>query len=247
MLKEQVTWVHHWSDRTFSFKTTRSQSFKFHAGEFAMIGLTVDDKTILRAYSVVSPPWSEELEFLSIKISNGALTGQLQHIKVGDEVVIAPKSTGTLRNDAVLKGGELWLLSTGTGLAPFMSLIRDLETLETWSKIHVVHSVRHSGDLAYCADLSTAFEDHPQDGELHDMVAEVLDYKTIITGRGDKRITTQLATGELPIDVTRDKVMLCGNMEFNQQVAKWCEQHGMKEGSLREPGQYVIERAFVDK
>ena len=247
MLKEQVTWVHHWSDRTFSFKTTRSQSFKFHAGEFAMIGLTVDGKNLLRAYSVVSPPWSEELEFLSIKIPNGALTSQLQHIAVGDEVVIAPKSTGTLRNDALLKGGDLWLLSTGTGLAPFMSLIRDLETLETWSKIHVVHSVRDSKDLAYYTDLSTAFKDHPQDGELHDMVAAVLDYKTILTGRGDRRITTQLEIGEMPIDVVRDKVMLCGNMEFNQQVAQWCEHHSMKEGSLREPGQFVIERAFVDK
>ena len=247
MLKEQVTWVHHWSDRTFSFKTTRSQSFKFHAGEFAMIGLQVNGKNILRAYSMVSPPWSEELEFLSIKIQDGELTSQLQHIKVGDEVVIAPKSTGTLRNDALLKGGELWLLSTGTGLAPFMSLIRDLETLETWSKIHIVHSVRDSEDLAYYEDLTTAFKDHPQDGELHDMVAELLDYKTIITGQGDRRITTQLEIGEMPIDVVRDKVMLCGNMEFNQQVAAWCEQHGMKEGSLREPGQYVIERAFVDK
>ena len=212
-----------------------------------MIGLQVDGKNILRAYSMVSPPWSEELEFLSIKIQDGELTSQLQHIKVGDEVVIAPKATGTLRNDALLKGGELWLLSTGTGLAPFMSLIRDLETLETWSKIHVVHSVRDGDDLAYYNDLSTAFKDHPQDGELHDMVAEVLDYKTILTGRGDRRITTQLEIGEMPIDVVRDKVMLCGNMEFNQQVAAWCEQHGMKEGSLREPGQYVIERAFVDK
>ena len=247
MLKEQVTWVHHWSDRTFSFKTTRSQSFKFHAGEFAMIGLNVEGKNVLRAYSVVSPPWSEELEFLSIKITGGELTSRLQHIQVGDEVVIAPKSTGTLRNDALLKGGELWLLSTGTGLAPFMSLIRDLETLETWSKIHIVHSVRDSEDLAYYEDLTTAFKDHPQDGELHDMVAELLDYKTIITGQGDRRITTQLEIGEMPIDVVRDKVMLCGNMEFNQQVAAWCEQHGMKEGSLREPGQYVIERAFVDK
>lgn len=212
-----------------------------------MIGLTVDGKNLLRAYSVVSPPWSEELEFLSIKIPNGALTSQLQHIAVGDEVVIAPKSTGTLRNDALLKGGDLWLLSTGTGLAPFMSLIRDLETLETWSKIHVVHSVRDSKDLAYYTDLSTAFKDHPQDGELHDMVAAVLDYKTILTGRGDRRITTQLEIGEMPIDVVRDKVMLCGNMEFNQQVAQWCEHHSMKEGSLREPGQFVIERAFVDK
>jgi len=212
-----------------------------------MIGLTVDGKNLLRAYSIVSPPWSEELEFLSIKIADGELTSRLQHIQVGDQVVIAPKATGTLRNDAVLKGGELWLLATGTGLAPFMSLIRDLETLETWSKIHVVHSVRDGDDLAYYADLLTAFKDHPQDGELHEMVAELLDYKAIITGQGDRRITTQLAIGELSIDVIQDKVMLCGNIEFNKQVAAWCEQHSMKEGSLRDPGQYVIERAFVDK
>lgn len=247
MLKEQVTWVHHWSNRTFSFKTTRSQSFKFHAGEFAMIGLDIDGKTILRAYSIVSPPWGEELEFLSIKIKEGELTSRLQHINVGDEVIIAPKSTGTLRNDALLKGGELWLLSTGTGLAPFMSLIRDLETLETWNKIHVVHSVRDSKDLAYYADLSTSFKDHPQDGELYEMVAEVLDYKTVLTGKRDKRITTLLEIGELKIDTANDKVMLCGNIEFNQQVAQWCKQHGMKEGSLRDPGEFVIERAFVDQ
>lgn len=244
---EKVTWIHHWSDRTFSFKCTRDQSFKFTAGEFAMIGLMIDGKRVVRAYSIVSPPWAEELEFLSIKIQDGELTSKLQHIEVGSEVVIMPKCTGTLVNDALLKGGELWLLSTGTGLAPFMSLIRDLETLETWSKIHVVHSVRDSEDLAYYADLSTAFKDHPQDGELHDMVAEVLDYKTILTGRGDRRITTQLEIGELPINVTNDKIMLCGNIEFNQQVARWCEHHSMKEGSLREPGQYVIERAFVEK
>jgi ferredoxin--NADP+ reductase len=246
MLKEKVTWVHHWSDRTFSFKTTRSSSFKFWPGEFAMIGLEADGKKILRAYSIVSPPWAEELEFLSIKMPDGELTSRLQHIKVGDEIIIAPKTTGTLRNEALLPGGELWLLATGTGLAPFMSLIRDLETLETWSKIHIVHSVRSKEDLAYNVDLAAAFKDHPQDGELHEMVANVLDYKTILTGQGEPRITEQLEKNMLTINTKEDKVMLCGNMQFNKQVAAWCEQHGMVEGSLRDAGQYVIERAFVD-
>ena len=123
MITEKVTWVHHWSDRTFSFKTTRSQTFKFNAGEFAMVGLNIDGKNVLRAYSVVSPPWADELEFLSIKIADGQLTSKLQHIQVGDEVVLNPKTTGALRNDALKKGGDLYLLGTGTGLAPFMSCI----------------------------------------------------------------------------------------------------------------------------
>ena len=139
------------------------------------------------------------------------------------------------------------MLATGTGLAPFMSLIRDLDILETWNKIHIVHSVRDTSDLAYHNDLITAFKDHPQDGELHEMIAEVLDYKAIITGKGDRRITTQLAIGELPIDVVNDKIMVCGNLEFNHQVAAWCDAHSMPEGSVREAGQYVVEKAFVEK
>ncbi len=157
MITEKVISVHHWSDRTFSFKTTRSQTFKFNAGEFAMCGLTIDGKNVLRAYSIVSPPWADELEFLSIKIADGQLTSKLQHIQVGDAVIMNPKSTGTLRNDALNKGGDLYLLGTGTGLAPFMSLIRDVETLETWDKITVVHSVRNRDDLAYYDLLSTGF------------------------------------------------------------------------------------------
>jgi ferredoxin--NADP+ reductase len=239
--------VHHWSDRTFSFKTTRSQSFKFNAGEFAMIGLMHEDKRIVRAYSIVSPPWSDELEFLSIKIQDGELTSKLQHIEVGSEVVIMPKCSGTLVNHALVKGGDLWMLATGTGLAPFMSLIRDLDTLETWNKIHIVHSVRDAKDLAYTKDLQTAFKDHPVDGELHEMVSAVLEYHPIVTGAGKKRITTQLEEGTLGVDVAQDKIMVCGNMEFNVQVNDWCQRQGMVEGSIREAGQYVVERAFVDK
>ena len=247
MFTETVTWIHHWSDRTFSFKCTRNQSFKFQAGEFAMIGIMHEGKRIFRAYSVVSPPWAEELEFLSIKIQDGELTSRLQHIEVGSEVVIMPKCTGTLVNSALNKGGELWMLATGTGLAPFMSLIRDLETLETWSKIHIVHSVRDAKDLAYTEDLKTAFKLHPVDGELHEMVTSVLDYRPIITGKGEHRITVQLAMGHLPVDVKEDKIMVCGNLEFNHQIADWCRAQGMQEGSIREPGQFVVERAFVER
>lgn len=242
MITETVTSIHHWSDRTFSFKTTRSQTFKFHAGEFAMVGLVINGKNVLRAYSVVSPPWADELEFLSIKIADGELTSQLQQIKVGDEVILNPKTTGTLRNDALVKGGDLYLLATGTGLAPFMSLIRDVETLETWDNIHIVHSVRNRNDLAYYDLLSTGF----QGDDLEEMVKPVLNYRPIVTGEGDKRITTQLG-GTLKIDPSKDKIMICGNLDFNHEVADWCKNQGMKEGSLREPGDYVLERAFVEK
>lgn len=245
MLTEKVTWVHHWSDRTFSFKTTRSDTFRFYAGEFAMIGLRIDNKNILRAYSVISPPWKEELEFLSIKIQDGQLTSRLQHIKEGDEIILMEKTTGTLRNDALVKGGELYMLATGTGLAPFMSLIRDIETLETWDKIHLVHSVRDSKDLAYTIDLANNFANLEPD--LHELIASKLFYKPIITGFGDKRITSQLEDNTLNIDYSKDKIMLCGNLEFNQQVSDFCISKGMIEGSLREPGTFVIERAFVEK
>ncbi len=242
MITEKVTSVHHWSDRTFSFKTTRSQTFKFNAGEFAMVGLNIDGKNVLRAYSVVSPPWADELEFLSIKIQDGELTSKLQHVQVGDEVILNPKTTGTLRNDALNKGGNLYLLATGTGLAPFMSLIRDVETLETWNKIHIVHSVRNRDDLAYYDLLSTGF----QGDDLEEMVKPVLSYIPIVTGEGGKRITQQLGD-TISIDPSKDKIMICGNLDFNHEVADWCKSKGMREGSLREPGDYVLERAFVEK
>jgi len=207
-----------------------------------MIGLVINGKNVLRAYSVVSPPWADELEFLSIKMPNGELTSQLQQVRVGDEVVLNPKTTGTLRNDALDKGGELYLLGTGTGLAPFMSLIRDVETLETWDKINIVHSVRNRDDLAYYDLLSTGF----QGDDLEEMVKPVLNYIPIVTGEGDKRITAQLGD-TLKIDPKKDKIMICGNLDFNHEVAAWCKNQGMREGSLREPGDYVLERAFVEK
>lgn len=244
MITEKVTWIHHWSDRTFSFRTTRNQSFRFFAGEFAMIGMKIDGKNVLRAYSVVSPPWAEYLEFLSIKMPDGELTSKLQNVAVGDEVILMEKTTGTLRNEAVKDGKTLWLLATGTGLAPWPSLIRDLETLERWPSIKVIHSVRNRNDLAYYDELSTGYEQSEPD--IADLIKEKLTYIPIVTGEGDKRITEQLGN-ELNIDVSQDKVMICGNLQFNYDVAHWCKSHGMKEGSLREPGDFVLERAFVEK
>jgi len=242
MYKERVTWVHHWGNKTFSFRTTRNQSFRFNAGEFAMIGLEVEGKKILRAYSVASAPWEEHTEWLSVKVQDGELTSRLQHLKVGDEVVMMPKCTGTLRNEALKPGGTLWMLATGTGLAPFMSLIRDIDTLEQWDKINIVHSVRERHELAYYEQLNTNFADNP---DIYEMVARVLTYRPIVTGEGEERITDKLWRERLPVKA-QDKVMICGNMRFNEDMIKWCEHMGMKEGTLKNPGEYVIERAFID-
>jgi ferredoxin--NADP+ reductase len=243
MLEEKVTWVHHWSEHTFSFKTTRSPGLRFHAGEFTMMGLEVEGKPLLRAYSIVSPPWADELEWLSVKVPDGPLTSRLQHIQVGDTVLIKPKPVGTLRNEALLDGQTLWLLATGTGLAPFMSLIRDLETLERWPKINIVHSVRNEQDLAYKQDLTTAFKDQGLD----ELVESKLTYIPIVTGLGDPRITYQLGSNILNIDPVNDRVMICGNIQFNDQVCAWLDASGMQEGTMDRPGSYVIERAFVSK
>lgn len=242
MLSETVTWVHHWSEHTFSFKTTRDPSLRFAAGEFTMMGLEIEGRPLLRAYSIVSPPWAEELEWLSVKVQNGPLTSRLQHIQVGDQVVIKPKPVGTLRNEALTDGAELWLLATGTGLAPFMSLIRDLDTLERWPKINLVHSVRSRSDLAYFDELTSAFSD----SELHEMVQPILKYIPIVTGEGDARITEQLGN-ELGIDPKNHRVMICGNMQFNEQVEQWLIAQGMQEGTMDNPGDYVLERAFVSR
>ena len=243
MYKEQVTWVHHWGEKTFSFRTTRNQSFRFNAGEFAMIGLEAEGKNILRAYSVVSAPWEEELEWLSVKVQDGDLTSRLQHLKEGDEVILQPKCVGTLRNDALTDGNIVWMLATGTGLAPFMSLIRDIDTLERWDKIMLVHSVRNREELAYNHELTRKFVGT----ELFEILHNTLEYVPIITGEGDKRITAQLESGELAVDPKQDKIMICGNMQFNEDVMSWCDSKGMREGTLRTPGEYVFERAFVEK
>jgi len=233
MFIETVTSVYHWSDRTFSFRTTRNMSLQFTAGEFVMIGLKIDNKWCMRAYSVVSPPGSSELEFFSIKIADGMLTSRLQHLQVGDQIKVGDRAFGTLRTDALTPGGDLWLLATGTGLAPFMSMIQDAKTLAPWNRVHLVHSVHDRQDLAYYEQLTTGNKQ--------------FNYCPIVPSAGDARITTQLVSGQLAVNTSQDKIMLCGNMAFNKEVMSWCQQQGMAEGLVRRPGQYVVEQAFVDK
>lgn len=237
MLTEKIIDIKHWSDRTFSFTTTRSESFRFNSGEFAMIGQKINDKNIIRAYSVVSPPWAEYLEFLSIK-NVGLLTNQLSKIEVEDDILLLPKCTGTLRNTFLTEGSNrLVLLATGTGLAPFMSTIRDIDLVDSYDTIHLVHSVRNRNDLAYNDELLSTFVDEP---DLHELLKDKLEYTTLVTGEGDQRIDARF------IQAT-DRVMACGNLQFNYDVVEWCQALGMTEGSNRTPGQFVIEKAFVDQ
>jgi ferredoxin/flavodoxin---NADP+ reductase len=239
LLNETITWVHHWSDRTFSFRTTRSSSFRFVAGEFATIGL---EGTPMRAYSIVSPPWADYLEFLSIKVADGALTSKLQHVKEGDTLLIRPKVTGTLRNDLLEDGGKLVLLATGTGLAPFMSLLQDIETLERWSQIELYHNVRYREDLAYFDMLSTEMST----SEVGDLAAGKVFYHPLVTSEGAPRITTMLTNGNI-LTSENDRIMICGNLPFNKECAIVLKNKGMVEGSFRAPGQFVTEQAFVER
>ena len=219
MYKEKVTWVHHWGEKTFSFRTTRDQSFRFNAGEFAMIGLEDNDKKIIRAYSVVSAPWEEELEWLSVKVQDGELTSQLQNLKVDSEVIMQPKCVGSLRNESLTLGNTLWLLSTGTGLAPFMSLIRDVDTLERWNDIRLVHSVRNREELAYYTELSTNFSD----SDLHELVGDKLSYCPIVTGEGDERITKQLESGRHETTILANRITAHGRLTRPHPLSQKCQ------------------------
>lgn len=251
---ERVLTVHHWTDRLFSFTCTRDASFRFGAGQFAMIGLVVNGKPLVRAYSMVSPPWEEHLEFLSIKVQDGPLTSRLQHIRPGDHVLIGRKATGTLVTDNLIPGGTLWFFATGTGLAPFMSLIREPETYERFDRVVLVHTVREVAELAYRELISAELPGHELLGEL---VAERLTYLPCVTREPfarTKRITTMIEDGSLtgdlglpPLDPGRDRAMLCGSEAMNADVRALLEARGFVEGSNNTPGSYVVEKAFVTK
>lgn len=252
--QERVLTVHHWTDRLFSFTCTRDASFRFGAGQFAMIGLVVNGKPLVRAYSMVSPPWEEHLEFLSIKVPDGPLTSRLQHIRPGDHVLIGRKATGTLVTDNLIPGGTLWFFATGTGLAPFMSLIREPDTYERFDRVVLVHTVREVAELAYRELISAELPRHELLGEL---VAERLTYLPSVTREPfarAKRITTMIEDGSLtgdlglpPLDPARDRAMLCGSEAMNADVRALLEARGFVEGSNNTPGSYVVEKAFVTK
>ncbi len=252
--EERVLSVHHWTDRLFSFTTTRDSALRFSNGHFTMIGLKVDGKPLLRAYSVVSANYEEHLEFLSIKVADGPLTSRLQHIQVGNSIVVGRKPTGTLLIGYLLPGKRLYLLGTGTGLAPFMSIIRDPETYERFEQVILVHGVRLVAELAYHGLITQELPRHEFLGE---MVSEQLLYYPTATrepfrnqGRIPDLITSNKLTEDLglpPLSPEDDRVMLCGSPMLLADTKLILEQRGFREGNTSTPGDYVIERAFVEK
>ena len=252
--EEEVLSVHHWTDRLFSFTTTRDQTLRFSNGHFTMIGLRVNDKPLLRAYSIVSANYEEHLEFLSIKVQDGPLTSRLQHINVGDKIIVGRKPTGTLLIDYLLPGKNLYLLSTGTGMAPFLSVIRDPETYERFEKVILVHGVREVKELAYHDYLTQELPKHEFLGE---MVREQFLYYPTVTRESFKnqgRLTDAIENGKLFIeldlpafDAGRDRVMICGSPQMLKDLKRMLEARHFKEGNTTTPGDFVIERAFADQ
>ena len=250
---QTVTFVKHWTDRLFSFRVTRPKSLRFRSGEFVMIGLMGDTgKPLLRAYSIASPSWDEELEFYSIKVPDGPLTSRLQHIKVGDEIILRPKPVGTLVHDALLPGNRIWFLATGTGLAPFASLMRDPETYEKYDQVIMMHPCRELAELEYGRQLVESLQDDPLIG---DMVAGKLLYYPTTTREASPhmgRITDNMTSGKVftdlnlpPMDAEHDRAMVCGSLAFNHDVKAVLEKFGLREGANSEPLEYVVEKAFV--
>jgi ferredoxin/flavodoxin---NADP+ reductase len=250
---QSVTAVEHFTDRLFSFRVTRPRSLRFRSGEFVMIGLPDDTgKPILRAYSIASPAWDEELEFYSIKVPDGPLTSRLQHIKPGDQIILRPKPVGTLVLDALLPGRRLWFFATGTGFAPFASLLRDPDTWERFGEVIMMHTCRDVAELEYGRRIVEALPEDPLIGEL---VADRLHYYAATTREASARmgrITDNLASGKVfadlgipPISAAEDRAMVCGSLAFNTDMKAVLEGFGLREGANSEPAEYVVEKAFV--
>ncbi len=252
--EERVLSVHHWTDKLFTFTTTRDPSLRFSNGHFTMIGLRVNNKPLLRAYSIVSANYEEHLEFLSIKVPDGPLTSRLQHIQPGDTIIVGRKPTGTLLIDYLLPGKRLYLLSTGTGLAPFMSIVRDPETYEKFEQVILVHGVRQVDELAYHDLLVEHLPNHEFLGEL---VTSKLRYYPTVTREAYKnmgRVTNLIENGKIfddlqvpQLDPANDRVMICGSPGMLRDLKQMLEQRGFKEGNTSIPGDFVIERAFAEQ
>jgi ferredoxin/flavodoxin---NADP+ reductase len=250
---QTVTSVRHWTDRLFSFRVTRPRSLRFRSGEFVMIGLLDDrGKPLLRAYSIASPAWDDELEFYSIKVPDGPLTSRLQHINVGDEIILRPKPVGTLVHDALLPGKRLWFLATGTGLAPFASLMREPETYEKYDQVIMMHTCREVAELEYGRQLVDSLKDDPLIGEM--VEGKLLYYPTTTREPSAHmgRVTDNLASGKVfadlglpPMDPATDRAMVCGSLAFNVDVKAILEGFGLREGANSDPKEYVVEKAFV--
>jgi ferredoxin/flavodoxin---NADP+ reductase len=252
--QETVLSVRHWSDSVFSFTTTRGESMRFRNGHFVMLGLEIEGRPLLRAYSVVSANHEEHLEFYSIKVPDGPLTSRLQHLQPGDSVLVSKKPAGTLVIGTLRPGKRLYLLATGTGLAPFMSIIRDPETYERYEHVILVHGVRYKKDLGYSEYIQHELPHHEYLGEL---VQNQLRYYPLVTreefeNRG--RITDVLESGKLTADLglpaldpEHDRVMICGSPAMLTDLVNLLEARNFREGATHDPGQYTIERAFVER
>ncbi|HKK96862.1 MAG TPA: ferredoxin--NADP reductase [Marivita sp.] len=260
---QTVTSVTHWTDRLFSFRVTRPASLRFRSGEFVMIGLmqtdekTGKEKPLLRAYSIASPSWDEELEFYSIKVQDGPLTSRLQHIEPGDEIILRPKPVGTLVHDALLPGKRLWLFATGTGIAPFASLLRDPQTYEDYEEVILTHTCREVGELQYGKELIDSIRSDELLAELMgEGFADKLRYYPTTTREDSPkmgRITDLMRNGECFADLgvpelspETDRAMVCGNLAFNLEIKELLEGYGLNEGANSDPQQYVVEKAFLD-
>ncbi|WP_164657783.1 ferredoxin--NADP reductase [Tropicibacter sp. Alg240-R139] len=252
-----VTEVKHWTDSLFSFKVSRPASLRFRSGEFVMIGLLGDNgKPLLRAYSIASPSWDEELEFYSIKVQDGPLTSKLQHIKAGDQIILRPKPVGTLVHDALLPGKRLWFFATGTGFAPFASLLREPQTYEDYDEVVITHTCREVGELEYGRQLIESIKHDEMLAELmgEGFADKIRYYPTTTREESPKmgRITDLLSDGSVfkdlgidPINPDTDRGMVCGSLAFNKDIKEILEGFGLEEGANSDPKQFVIEKAFV--
>jgi ferredoxin--NADP+ reductase len=253
ILRERVTGVHHWTDSLFSFKTTRHPGFRFRSGHFTMIGLEDEGRPLLRAYSMASATYEDELEFFSIKVPDGPLTSRLQHIAVGDEVLVNSKSTGTLVVENLLPGKHLYLIATGTGLAPFLSIIRDPEIYEHFDRVVLTHGCRYVDELAY-QDIIT--EHLPGNEYFGEQVREKLVYYPTVTREKyhtNGRLTDLLRIGRLaadvglpPINPADDRFMICGSPSLLRDFGALLDSAGFRETRNGKTGHYVVERAFVE-
>ncbi|HSF63785.1 MAG TPA: ferredoxin--NADP reductase [Paracoccaceae bacterium] len=251
---QTVTAVTHWTDRLFSFRVSRPRTLRFRSGEFVMIGLMDDrSKPLLRAYSIASPAWDEELEFYSIKVPDGPLTSRLQHIQPGDEIILRPKPVGTLVLDALKPGKRLWFLATGTGIAPFASLMRDPETYEKYDQVIMMHTCREAAELEYGRQLVAALKEDELIGEAAQ--EKLLYYPTTTREVSAQmgRVTDNLASGKVfadlgipgPMDPATDRAMICGSLAFNIDVKAILEGWGLVEGANSDPREFVVDKAFV--
>lgn len=262
---QTVTEVKHWTDRLFSFRCTRPASLRFRSGEFVMIGLMNDpdpktgkQKPLLRAYSIASPSWDEEMEFYSIKVQDGPLTSKLQHIKPGDEIILRPKPVGTLVHDALVPGKRIWFFATGTGFAPFASLLREPETYEKFDEVIITHTCREAGELTYGRELIESLKD---DELLNEVIGEgfwkkIKYYPTTTREESAKmgRITDLMRSGEAfedlgvpPLNPESDRAMICGNLAFNLELKDLFENtYNLEEGANSKPAHFVVEKAFLD-